>query len=90
MLIKSIFLLTCLSLAQAKGNYWWMNDPGSVFGPGGSGSSNNGIKKQQQFDSFPAKVQQKPVQNQNNIGYPAPQPSKLTLNFRALIPQMNR
>ena len=61
-----------------------MNDPGSVFGPGGSnGGSGNPIKKQQQFDSFPAKVQQKPVQNQNNIGYPAPapQPSKFYFEF---------
>merc|ERR1712004_891739 len=81
-LLKIATLVALLSLVEAKGNYWWMEDTDSVFGAGSNnGAASKPIKKQQNFGNFPAKVQQKPANNQNQGGYnnpkPAQQPSQI-------------
>ena len=71
-----VTFVALLSLVEAKGNYWWMENTDSVFGAGNNGAGSKPIKKQQNFGNFPAKVQQKPANNQNQGGYNNPKPAQ--------------
>ena len=73
----AVTLVTVLTFVEAKGNYWWMDELDSAFGAGNNGG-NKPIRKQQNFNNFPAQQQQKPQGGYQSTtpSPPQQQPSK--------------